>query len=149
MTTAAAMSEEPDINNALRWFGRQPGAFTFVGWKEHLFEFLVTHCGDLIIHENGTAKKGLNRYCFNSAQFFFLWGLGDTPPRIMEAQHIVDDGSCRQELLEGRLPVVITRTRLRGSPSLGNLVVKQTVFAHRTGGKELERGDEPIFAWAR
>lgn len=138
------LREEPTIEDARRWFARMPNPLTFVGWKEHIFEAMINHAGDVILPNTNAAQKGYPEYADQTAHFCFFW-TPDLAPHWWSLGHgnVIDEGSCRQELLDGYRPVVITHRKCAG------IWVRQTVFAHRTGAAELERGDEPYFVWVR
>ena len=49
------LREEPTIDDARRWFARMPNPLTFVGWKEHIFEAMINHAGDVILPNTNAA----------------------------------------------------------------------------------------------
>ncbi|MCC6352864.1 MAG: hypothetical protein IT577_03195 [Verrucomicrobiae bacterium] len=140
----SSVSDEPTPAQARAWFPPVPGRYKALGWKEHLFEFVVTPCGDLMLpHHVDAARKGLDAHAGDAAHLFFFLGVPMEGPHSKHEAHVFDTAIHRQQLQNGHQPVLITRTVYAG------IAVCQTIFCHYPGGAELTRGDEPLFAWVR
>lgn len=128
---------EPDMATALQWWCELPNKWTPVGWKDHLFRFNVLFNGTLI------AQPDLNRrtqaWHGQGVQLAFVPSAAGTFGHY-PAQ---DDGRVVQGWNDVESPVLYSEWATDG------LVLRQEVFAHVPGGKEIETGTEPLFAWIR
>ena len=125
---------EPDLATAVQWWDELPNKWTPIGWKDHLFRFNVLFNGTLI------AQPDLNRrteaWRGQGVQLTFVPAAADYYP----AQ---DDGRVLQGWNAPESPVLYSEWADNG------LLLRQEVFAHVLGGKEISAGTEPLFAWLR
>lgn len=123
---------EPNFDTACGWWSDLPNIWTPVGWEGHLFRFSVLWDGTLI------AQPHLNRrteaWRDQGAQIACRPITGPLPG---------DDGWNTQGWNAGPAPVLWTEKFTEG------ILYRQDVFAHVPGGRTVERGDEPLFAWIR
>ncbi len=145
-----AVPREPDFETACRWWPDLPNIWTPVGWKDHLFRFNVFWSGLIL------AQPDLNRrtqkYAGEGVQMtiFPAWRLepsADTTVTLFVQQAVDfawhDDGLVTQGWLDGAAPVLWSEIGLDG------VKLRQYIFAHVPGGKPVESGIEPLFAWVR
>jgi hypothetical protein len=145
-----AVPREPDFETARSWWPDLPNIWTPVGWKDHLFRFNVFWSGLIL------AQPDLNRrtqeYAGEGAQvtIYPAWRLkpsADTGVTLNVQQAVDfawhDDGLVTQGWLDGAAPVLWSEIGLDG------VKLRQYVFAHVPGGKPVETGTEPLFAWVR
>lgn len=136
--------KEPTFDEALRWFPDMPKPWGSLGWKDHLFEFVILWNGSVVMPIGGRPAKTrtlehLKQY---EAQISFFPTIADTPWRWGSMGHVVDNNSIRQ-WIDGILPIVVTE-------HYDDVVlIEQRTFCHVPGGTRLRRGDEPLFAWVR
>lgn len=136
--------QEPTFREALQWFPEMQRPWGAVGWKDHLFEFVVFWNGSLGMPVAGPPNKiaGLEHLKATEAQLCFFPTAVDNPWRRANMCHAMDEHSTDAGL-EGTSPVMVFEHRD------SDFVVRQRVFGHVPGAKRLRRGDEPLFAWMR
>jgi len=139
---------EPNIEMAKTWWTDLPKKWTMLGWKEHITRFNVLYDGTLInafSFDKGPQNPVAIRPPIPEpwAQFTFVpaASLEAVPPSSSEIYQ--DLGDVRQGWQDRNAPVLWSEWQW------GGYLLREEVFAHVTGGKELARGDEPLFAWVR
>ncbi|HIJ72746.1 MAG TPA: hypothetical protein HPP83_01475 [Candidatus Hydrogenedentes bacterium] len=142
MGTGAEPSE-PNIERALTWWEELPDIWTPVGWKHHLFRFNVLFNG-MISAANGVPLTYNNRTTPWADQGVQLWPApSSTPTWPARPGEPRDNNLVLQGWQNGAAPVLWSEWVRDG------LVLRQDVFAHVPGGKAVESGIEPLFAWIR
>jgi hypothetical protein len=144
-----AAPAETDIKTALAWWPPQKNVWTPIGWKDHLFRFQVVYNGHLICSPAGKLLKPHTRkYVSQDFQLnFHASSDGSLPPipRDRIKVKLTDGGVGVQGWREGsETPVLWT-----DFPRQDGVVLRQEVFGHISGGREVARGDEPLYAWVR
>lgn len=132
-----AAAREPDIETALQWWIELPNKWTPVGWKDHLFRFNVLFNGSIIAQPD--LSRRTERWKGEGVQLSFAPSGGATFGRYATQ----DDGGVIQGWNPTPTPV------LRSEWVADGLMLRQEVFAHVPGGKEIQTGIEPLFAWVR
>lgn len=129
---------EPNMEMAFGWWSELPEKWTPLGWKHHLFRFNVLFNGMLSavpdlsprkLHQGAGVQLG-----FHPAPE------PEFPDPMCNAR---DNGSVLQRWSDGDAPVLWSEWARDG------LVLRQGVFAHIPGGKAIQTGSEPLFAWVR
>ncbi|WP_419993490.1 hypothetical protein [Streptomyces boninensis] len=149
---------EPDIELARLWWPQPRGVWTPVGWRDHIHKFSVLYTGSLFC-EPGVALNGpresVKPYLGQGFQLttrpwpepgVYPWPEPELHPKREEYRVYQRDlGAGLQGWQEDHAaPVLWTEWRLQEG-----LVIRQYVFAHVKGGKAVEKGDEPLYAWVR
>jgi hypothetical protein len=145
----SAVAGEPNVETALRWWTPQQNVWTPIGWKDHLHRFQVVYNGHLLVTPAGKLlKPHTKKYVDRQFQLnAYPSPDGKLPPMPTEDQKLklIDGGLGLQGWREDHVaPVLWT-----DFPRHEGLVLRQEVFAHVKGGKAVERGDEPLYAWVR
>ena len=137
---------EPDAETACRWWSDLRDFWTPVGWKDHMFRFNILYNGTVV------AAPFLNertaRWKDQGVQ------LGFAPAPLINEKHfsrqkylahlrLHDDGRVRQGWNDCAAPVLWSEWAEDG------LLLKQELFAHVAGGKDVRTGIEPLFLWIR
>ena len=139
---------EPNMGIARQWWDDMEKKWTVVGWPEHRTRFNVLYDGTLVnyfaFHHHATATKDSRPAIpepFTQFAFVPAGSIGDVPaPAYNIAQ---DYGDVVQGWADSETPVLWSEWPWHG------YLLREQVFAHVPGGKELKRGDEPLFAWVR
>ena len=139
------MHPEPNYAEACHWWSDLEDIWTPVGWKDHLFAFNVFFNGAIL------AQPDLNRRTENwkgqGVQLSF-YPCSDRASMVSPAYpdyttHYYDDGMVKQGWEDAPAPVLYSEY------VVGPAVLRQQVVAHVSGGKAVETGIEPLFAWVR
>lgn len=140
----AQMPAEPSIEVAKQWWTEMPNKWTVVGWKDHIFRFNVVHNG-AIITMAGWMDRMRKPWPDSNCVFCFRPAvkLEDATAQPDGANPYTDDGAVVQGWNPSQTPVLWSEWQYFGE------LLRQEVFAHIPGGKEVKRGDEPLFAWVR
>lgn len=139
---------EPNIEIAKLWWSELPKKWTMLGWKWHITRFNVLYDGTLITafpFDKGPQNPVPIRPPIPEpwAQFAFVPAASpEAVPAFGSAIH-EDYGDVIQGWEDRNAPVLWSEWQY------GGYLLRQSVFAHVPGGKELQRGDEPLFAWVR
>lgn len=132
---------EPNYTLAGTWWTDLPDIWTPIGWKDHLFRFNVlwngTICAEPCLNRRTEAWKG------QGIQLAFVPSIGEGYPGRWPVCHTRDDGMVMQGWNDGAAPVLWSEWSNAG------LLLRQDVFAHIPGGRPVETGIEPLFAWVR
>jgi hypothetical protein len=149
VSVVQAAPGEPDIKAALAWWPPQKNVWTPIGWKDHLFRFQVVYNGHLICSPAAKLLKPHTRkYVGQDFQLNVHASADGSLPPIPRDQvkvKLTDGGVGVQGWREGsETPVLWT-----DHPRQDGVVLRQEVFGHITGGREVARGDEPLYAWVR
>src|SRR5688500_13235283 len=141
--------DEPTVQTALHWWTPQQNVWTPIGWKEHLHRFQVVYNGHLLVTPAGKLlKPHTTQYADRQFQVnAYPSPDGTLPPMPTQDQKLklIDGGLGLQGWREDRVaPVLWT-----DFPRHEGVVLRQEVFGHVKGGKAVERGDEPLYAWVR
>ena len=140
--SAGSSSVEPDFETAAGWWSDLRNIWTPVGWREHAFRFNVLFDGTLLVEP----KRHLERLGGNrGVQLTFAPVTDDMRPgkQLSGLGASADDDRVMQGWSESRAPVLRSEWVAQG------LVFNQEVFAHVHGGRAVETGVEPLFAWVR
>lgn len=141
----ASAAAEPNLEMAKQWWPDLTDYWTPVGWKHHRFRYNVFFDGtvyaDPALSQTATAWKGhgvqlriLPLPSGNAAVFEHMRA---------ERYALEDDRRSRQGWTDDAVPVLWTEWSRDG------LLLRETVFAHTPGGKEVKNGLEPLFLWVR
>lgn len=140
---------EPNIDLAKLWWAQPRNVWTPIGWKDHLFRFNVVYNGTLLCAPAGWLRKpDTARYQGEDLQLNFTPSAdGALPPIPSEYTKLykTDGGIGLQGWHESKeTPILWTDW-----PCQEGVVMRQEVFAHMQGGKQVETGIEPLYAWVR
>lgn len=143
---------EPNANTACTWWPDLRDFWTPVGWKDHAFRFNVLFNGTILSAPWGHWNRAMKKWKDQGAQYTFYWPetifptppVPDNPKEFKEhIRHIRDRGDIKQGWDKTRGPVLWTEFANQG------FLIRQEIFAHILGGKKVETGLEPLFAWVR
>ncbi|GMU22201.1 MAG: hypothetical protein AMXMBFR13_22890 [Phycisphaerae bacterium] len=154
LAAEVAAPAEPNVAMARRWWPPLTNVYTPIGWKNHLFRFNVYYNGTIMADPCPEhAVSALEKWKGLGAQFSIMPSEGGLDPYRWRAgtfQMTTDNGRRwnYQGLLGRPTPVIWTEWRNSFRSAIG-FVLRQEAFAHVTGGKEIESGTEPLFAWVR
>ena len=150
---------EPNADIACNWWPDITNVWTPLGWPSHLFRFNVVYDGAVIAYPAvspvGQLKPHVKPYAGQGVQLTFIpspspyLGLGainlsthgyaeTTFPYAGRAPRVGNQGWN-----ETPAPLLWSEWRREG------LLLRQEVFAHVSGGGEVETGIEPLFCWIR
>jgi hypothetical protein len=146
---ARAGEPEPDVKSALQWWTPQQNVWTPIGWKDHLFRFQVVYNGHLLCTPAGKLLKPHTKpYVgkdFQVSAYPSPDGALPEMPRRDQKLKLLDGGLGIQGWRDGQeAPVLWT-----DYPRHEGVVLRQEVFAHMAGGGDVQKGDEPLYAWVR
>ncbi|HOX55898.1 MAG TPA: hypothetical protein P5205_03535 [Candidatus Paceibacterota bacterium] len=119
-----------------------------LGWKAHITRFNVLHDGTLI-NAFSFDKGPQNPLAIRPpipqpwAQFAFIPAARPEGVPSFAKANREDYGDVIQGWEDRNAPVLWSEWQW------GAYLLRQRIFAHVPGGKELRRGDEPLFAWVR
>lgn len=133
------MKREPDMDTAISWYPRMKNQYAPLGWKDCLFEYLITWNGDIVVPTDVLIKQGLEKYHDADAQFAFFWQVGDMMNCSGNKLH--DNEPCQQSYLDEWKPCVVTEKYTQG------LEIIETAFAYTPGFCDLTAGDESLYLW--
>jgi len=141
--------DEPNVKTALMWWTPQQNVWTPIGWKEHLHRFQVVYNGHLLVTPAGRLlKPHTKKYVgkdFQINAYPSPDGALPAMPKEDQKLKLLDGGLGIQGWREDHeAPVLWT-----DFPRHEGLVLRQEVVGHVTGGKAVEKGDEPLYAWVR
>lgn len=154
LPTPNSPTAEPDAETACRWWPPLTNVYTPVGWKNHAFRFNVFYNGVLMADPRPEhAVPALDRWAGLDVQVSILPSeRGEDPDRWRAGTYQMTGDNGRrwgyQGLLDGPTPVVWTEWR-QSFRTANGFVLREEVFAHMPGGREIETGTEPLFAWVR
>jgi hypothetical protein len=146
------LSPEPEANVSIAktWWPDQRNVWTPIGWKDHFFRFNVLYNGTVLFEpcSGWTSREHAKEYRGRDAQLTFTpWPDTNAPGVPKERIQLwkLDGGHGLQGWrTNSQTPVLWTKYPLNEG-----LVIEQEVFAHVSGGKKIESGLEPLFAWIR
>lgn len=135
---------EPNFEIAKQWWPDLADYWTPVGWKHHRFRYNVFFDGtiyaDPALSQTATAWNGQGVQLRVLAQSTAAANFD----RIRAERYVLeDDHRSRQGWSDEAAPVLWTEWSRDG------LLMRETVFAHTPGGKEVKDGLEPLFLWVR
>ena len=145
---------EPNFEIADRWWPPLENVYTPIGWKNHLFRFNVYYSGVVMARTQPEEDvKALAPWRDLSVQVSILpseKGLDPDRWRGGTYQMMTDNGRrwTYQGMLSRPTPVVWNEWRSSFRATIGH-VLREEVFAHVPGGRDIETGQEPLFAWIR
>jgi hypothetical protein len=143
--------QEPDYAMACRWWPELENIWTPLGWKDHCVRFNVLYNGMIVVDRPRMQRnftRRLRQVIGSGIQLEFRPSLtavlpappADAAPYTLASR---DGGHGRQGWNEDAAPVLWTHWEQQG------LTLRQEVFAHLAGGREVQTGVEPLFAWIR
>ena len=133
--------QESDFETACTWWRDLEGIWTPVGWKDHLFRFNVFWSGMIMAQPDRNRRT--ERYAGEGAQITFLPSIRGAVSAREAAFAVHDDGMVNQGWLDTAAPVLWSEWSNEG------VLLRQYVFAHVPGGRDVDTGVEPLFAWVR
>ena len=133
--------QEPDFETACTWWSDVPSIWTPVGWKDHMFRFNVFWSGMIMAQPDRNRRT--ERYAGQGAQVFFFPSIHRELRKGDGAFAVRDDGMVNQGWRDVAAPVLWSEWSNEG------VLLRQYVFAHVPGGRDVETGAEPLFAWVR
>ena len=145
----APIHPEPNVNLAQLWWPAPRNVWTPVGWKDHLFRFHSVYNGTLLCVPTGwLIKPDTKEYEGRDIQLNFTVSAdGSIPPIPGETTKLykTDGGVGTQGWREDKeTPVLWTEW-----PCQEGVVMRQELFSHLKGGRAVETGIEPLYAWLR
>ncbi len=140
---------EPNYELASQEWSELPNKWTAVGWRDHLYRFNVLFNGTLMNFPVRQNRAGTD---FPGAQFtFFPYDNPDLEVPYMSLAGLApsrDSGYVKQGWMDEVAPVLWSSwIGYRQTSTLA--IMRQEVFAHVPGGKPVQTGTEPLFAWVR
>ena len=141
---------EPDVALAKLWWPDQRNVWTPIGWKDHFFRFNVLYNGAVIYEPFSDMSSRANARKWKGSDFqltFTPWPDGDPPPPPKErvATWRLDGGHGIQGWrVDKKTPVLWT-----DFPLQEGMVMREEVFGHIHGGRDVVTGMEPLYAWIR
>ena len=126
-------SAETDLQAASQWWREMPNKWTPIGWKDHVLRFNVLFDGTILVVPRRHQDRLGNH---SGVQLTFAPEKGWLAPGA-------DDGKVNQGWTDNTAPVLWSEWASRG------LLLRQEVFAHVPGAKDVATGLEPLFAWVR
>ncbi|MDO8587391.1 MAG: hypothetical protein Q7T82_10155 [Armatimonadota bacterium] len=130
---------EPNIETAFGWWTEIPDKWTPVGWKNHLFRFNIEFNGAIVALPNLNARtaqwagQGVQLLVSPAPSIRLPYGMGLWR----------DDNGVVQGWRDCSAPVLWSEWRADG------FVLREEVFAHIAGAKDIETGIEPLYLWVR
>ena len=148
MTTRTLQNAEPNLETAKLLWTELPKKWTAVGWKEHITRFNVLFDGTIVnffSYDKGAQNPVPIRPPIPEpwAQFAFYPGASSDCVPAWREDSSQDLGDVLQGWNDSDTPVLWSEW------AWGGYLLRQQIFAHVPGGQELNRGDEPLFAWVR
>ncbi|NLE60250.1 MAG: hypothetical protein GX616_18020, partial [Planctomycetes bacterium] len=150
----AESDPEPDVTIASAWWPPMENVYTPVGWKNHLFRFNVYYNGMIMANPVPEPDvKALAPWDGLGAQLSIMPSeKGEDPDRWRGGTYQMSADNGRRWTYHGLLdrptPVIWTEWRQSFRSAIG-FILRQEVFAHLPGGREIETGTEPLYAWVR
>lgn len=145
---------EPNVKIANRWWPPLENVYTPIGWKNHLFRFNVFYNGVVMARTQPEVDvKALDPWRDLGVQISIMpseKGLDPDRWRGGTYQMMTDNGRrwTYQGMVDRPTPVVWNEWRNSFRSAIG-YVLREEVFAHLPGVKDIETGQEPLFAWIR
>ncbi|MFC1537540.1 hypothetical protein ACFL4P_01800 [Gemmatimonadota bacterium] len=141
---------EPNARLANTWWAPHQNVWTPVGWKNHLFRFNVLYNGTIVAQPHPQGREATAPWAGQDLQVTFYPSVdGEIPvpsnntlPYQLSATP--DRGYGLQGWQDQTAPVLWTEWRLEEG-----LILQKEIFSHLLGTKDVESGDEPLFAWIR
>src|SRR5262245_7195549 len=133
---------EPTFQIASTWWPDLPNIWTPIGWKDHLFRFAVFCNGTPMATPDVNGNRRASAWQGMGVQIGFAPNCSDWEP-LLGAFLRVDDNLITQGWNDCAAPV------LWSDFSRDGFLLRQEVFAHITGGGDVQTGIEPLFAWVR
>ena len=141
---------EPTFAEAKSWWEPMENVWTPVGWKDHLFRFNVLYNGSVLAspHVLWTwSKPSTQKYIGRGVLLVPTLSVSDVcdvEPKGDYTFSSIDGGVGNQGWnYSHQAPVLWTELKKDG------FVVRQEIFSHVRGGKDMQTGIEPIFAWIK
>ena len=140
---------EPDAVTSSYWWPQQQNVWTPIGWKNHLFRFNVLYNGTIISQPDPVGRKATSSWSEQDLMLTFQLEPDGEPLEIFDTRPYQlraapDRGYGIQQWKDELAPVLVSEWRLDNG-----LVIQSEIFAHLPGTGEVQRGDEPLFAWTR
>ncbi len=151
---AAEPDGEANIDIASTWWPPMENVYTPVGWKNHLFRFNVYYNGMIMANPAPEPDViALAPWQGLGAQLSIMPSeKGEDPDRWRGGTYQMSADNGRRWTYHGLLdrptPVIWTEWRQSFRSAVG-FILRQDVFAHVSGGREIETGIEPLYAWVR
>ncbi len=144
----ASSIAEPNLEIARLWWTDLPKKWTMLGWKAHITRFNVLYDGTLInafSFDKGPQNPVALRPPIPEPWTQFTFVPAASVDAVPPSNDLIyqDYGDVVQGWDDGNAPVLWSEWHW------GGYLLRQRIFAHVPGGKELARGDEPLFAWVR
>ncbi len=130
---------EPSMADGLRWWRELPEKWTPFGWKDHMFRFNVLYEGTIVA--DPFTNQRTERYRGEGVYLSFAPAIDAVPARSYYKQG--DDNAVAQGWTDRPTPELWSEWTTDG------FITRCHAFAHVTGGRPVESGIEPIFAWIR
>ncbi|HWP39789.1 MAG TPA: hypothetical protein VNL70_02600 [Tepidisphaeraceae bacterium] len=155
LRSGARAADEPNVAVASTWWGELPNVVTPIAWRDHPHRFCVVYDGTII---GLPQPHKLLRHPWNKGQplegvqLVFLPSPDGALPRqrnqpyqltLPNGKRVGDQGWEQRAA-----PVLWTRWRNDVGAPTGN-TLRQSAFAHMSGGGEAQTGRESMFAWIR
>jgi len=147
---AEGSAVEWDAQRALKEWPDQRGIWAPVTWRDHLHEFNVLFNGTVVASSHCAYGWRDSELAEDLPKSFSLkidfHDSTEVAPK--EATKVIKkypnpDGMHRSRWAESRAPVYVVEHQLPA------ILIEQRQFAHIPGGRETQRGDEPLFLWVR
>jgi hypothetical protein len=157
---------EPNVEIASRWWPEMPNVYSPVGWKNHLFRFTILYSGAIVAEPDPRVpfgKKHTAPFAGLGAQVTITPTASGTalegdnakvtsPVRSHSDPYQLTDLNANlfgyQGWAEHPTPVLWTAWR-QPDVSLNGITLKEEVFGHIAGARDVQTGTEPLFGWVR
>ena len=140
---------EPDSRSAALWWPAQRNVWTPLGWRDHMFRFNLVYNGTLVADPIPVDRELTRRWAGQGCQLTFYptldpAAIANSGVEPYQLSAMPDRGVGCQGWNESTAPVLWTDWPLESG-----VVLRQEVFAHLPGGREVETAIEPLYAWVR
>lgn len=134
---------EPNYETACQWWSDARDYWTPIGWKDHFFRFNILFNGAIVANPAQPRNLRARPWAGQGLQLA-LWPTPINSNRSgWPIYHRYDNGLLRQGWEETPAPLLWTEWAEDGA------LFRAHVFAHMEGGREVQSGIEPLFAWMR
>src|SRR5688500_14569003 len=151
-----ACADEPNVKIASEWWPELTNVVTPLAWRDHPHRFIVVFDGTLLAlpqPQKLLRHKWDGGVPLEGVQLTFRPSADGVPPPAMTEQHPLttpDGKRVGTQSWDANHAAPVLRTDWRPTDEkMSGLLLRQRVFAHRSGGGEATSGEEPMYAWVR
>lgn len=146
----ASNQPEPNYETAALWWPPQENVWTPIGWKNHAFRFNVLYNGSVIARPQLPLTGDDGKWYGKDFQLVITPSREGVPPKKQpESPYQLcdtpDRGIGNQGWADREAPLLWTEWR----DSESGVSMREEIFAHIHGARDVQSGLEPIYAWIR